>query len=753
MKKIILLTFCLLFAVSVFAQSDSAEFVKKAWEAQGKREFDKVFEITSRCIELFQEEADSQAMSLNQMPEGSDVKAYEVLNNVATCYFIQAEALMRQEQLEEAKEKFKLVVDNYPFSQAWDPRGWYWSVAKVAQESIDKINNRLKDKNEDIYSLKEPIPIIKIDLHDAGIDEPIDYKKYGEFKNVGTKDYTYIIKDQEGLSVACGEGVYPNTSSVKWNPLFVEYRRAGKLGGSVWDFVHSKDLQAAFFKWASSTEPMGTKLFYTASILEKSGLIKQAIKAYYSIIVHFPSSYGWTYWHTPWYLGEAAIYKIKYLLRTHPEINWELKDAKIQIINGFDNNVANDIAIVNPGILQKQKNKFSFKKALKDVMSKFNKKIIQKRGEGKVRLVQYEDGQWQMLVDDKPYMIKAITYAPTPVGESPDEGTMTNWMEYDSNDNGKIDGPFDAYVDTDKNKTPIGDFQLMKEMGVNTIRLYHHPLKINKELLRTLYNDYGIRVILGDFLGKYAIGSGASWSEGTDYANPEHQENMLKSVIDMVKEYKDEPFVLYWLLGNENVYGLACNADKDPESFFKFANEVALEIKKIDKEHPVGICSGDTLYLDIFAKNCPDIDIFGTNSYRGNFGFGGLWEYVKDYADIPAIITEYGCPAYGKNLTGEEAESFQADYHKGTWEDIVINSEVDPGFGNAIGGVVFQYLDEWWKAYEPYVHDKKGLFTGPFPDGYMHEEWLGVCGQGKGDDSPFLRHLRKAYFYYKKAWR
>jgi len=34
----------------------------------------------------------------------------------------------------------------------------------------------------------------------------------------------------------------------------------------------------------------------------------------------------------------------------------------------------------------------------------------------------------------------------------------------------------------------------------------------------------------------------------------------------------------------------------------------------------------------------------------------------------------------------------------------------------------------------------------------MHEEWLGICGQGNGVRSPFLRELRKSYFLYKELW-
>jgi beta-glucuronidase len=268
-----------------------------------------------------------------------------------------------------------------------------------------------------------------------------------------------------------------------------------------------------------------------------------------------------------------------------------------------------------------------------------------------------------------------------------------------------------------------------------------------------MYEDFGIRVIMGDFLGKYAIGSGAAWNPGTDYSNPEQRKKMLESVMEMVNEYKDEPYILFWLLGNENVYGYACNANKEPDAFFKFANEVSRAIKAVDPEHPVAICNGDLLFLDKFGKDCPDIDIFGANSYRGKYGFGRFWKSVKEETDRPVVITEYGCPAYANGKTLDEAEELQAEFHQGAWEDIEANSAFAGGEGNSIGAVVFEWMDEWWKAYEPKTHDAKGLWAGDFPDGYMHEEWLGIVGQGDGQSSPFLRQLRKAYYSYRKMWR
>jgi len=745
----------------------SGELIVKAWEVHGIKDeehYKLTLQYTQQLIDLYKDEADRQEASLKAFPKNkNEIEQVAVLNDVGTAYFIQGECYRDQAKFAEAIKAFKVVMYQYCYAQAWDPRGWYWKVALAAKESVVKLNPKETltplpcpgvepQETKKIQVSQLPTKIV---LYDPGKEDFIDYTKYGEFKNVGTKDYQYVVKDQEGLSQAVGEGIYPNTTSIRWDPEFKIVQKEKRSEGSHWDFVNSADLEAAFLKWALAPEPQGVKLYYTGLLLEKSGLIKHALKCYYAIVVHFPSSYGWTYWHTPWYVAQAAISKIKFILRRNPQLGYRLVDADIRVINGYDNDLANDIVIANPGrlikanLLEKLKSKPS-----KDLLS-----IKRRLGKGKVRLVQYETGDWQMLVDNKPFLIKAITYSPTKIGESPDEGTQTNWMENDFNHNDKIDGPYDSFVDKnsnnlqDKNEPAVGDFKLMKYMGVNAIRLYHQPFKVNKVLLRDLYNKYGIRIIMGDFLGKYALGSGAPWYPGTDYNNAQHKKNMMESVTKMVLEFKDEPFILFWLLGNENVYGFACNANKEPDAFFKFANEVAKQIKAIDPQHPVAICSGDTLFLDKFGKNCPDIDIFGTNAYRGDYGFGYLWQQVKEEAGIPVFITEFGCPAYAAGKTKEEAEYLQAEYHRGSWEDIQSNMAFREGAGNSLGGVVFEWLDEWWKAYEPFIHDTKGLFAGPFPDGYMHEEWLGVCGQGNGKLSPYLRQLRQSYYMYKKMWR
>ncbi len=382
-----------------------------------------------------------------------------------------------------------------------------------------------------------------------------------------------------------------------------------------------------------------------------------------------------------------------------------------------------------------------------------------------VKVVKLPNGDWQLMVNGQPYFVKGVTYTPDKVGQDPNQATLDDWMIADYNNNGRIDGPYDAWADKNQNNKQdndeivAGDFQLIKEMGCNTIRLYHHASNnetvkksyiyknsfnlydhpLNKELLRDLYSIYGIRVIMGDFLGAYATGSGANWEEGTDYRDETQRENMMNSVRDLVLENKDEDYVLFWMLGNENNYARLTNtnAQKYPEVYVKFVNEVAKMIHRLDPNHPVAVCNGDLGMLDYYVKFAPEIDIFGANSYRGPNGFGDLWKTIKNKYNRPVLITEYGTglPLQG----GEPSESKQAEYHQGCWNDIVHNQAGGEGRGNAIGGVIYTWVDIWWLAGKPFSLEP--------PERY------GICSQGDGLYSPFLREPREAYYLYQKLWR
>jgi beta-glucuronidase len=259
-------------------------------------------------------------------------------------------------------------------------------------------------------------------------------------------------------------------------------------------------------------------------------------------------------------------------------------------------------------------------------------------------------------------------------------------------------------------------------------------------------------VMMGDFFGMYGVGSGAGYEKGTDYSNADHRRNMLASVTDMVITFKDEPYVLMWVLGNESEYSLGCNVKENPKAYYQFVNEAAKLIHQLDPTRPVAISNGTTEHLKLISKYAPEVDIFMINAYWGSRGFGNLWKNVKRYLDRPVVIGEYGCPAYHEGQSQEIAETEQAYYLRGCWEDVMANT-AGSKYGNALGVVVYQWMDEWWlSGKEPAIHNTDSRASGPFPDGWGHSEWFGICGQGDGKNSPFLREIRKSYYTLQELW-
>lgn len=606
-------------------------------------------------------------------------------------------------------------------------------------------------------------------IADTGTQKWIDYSQYGEFQNIGTNKYRYKITNFDGLRKASGEGIYPNTQSAFEAPAYKKLLKANKLNGDKWNFVNTDDPEANFYKWATTkAEDPGVVQYFTALALDRAGNYDHAVKAYYACLVLFPNSIGWTEYKTPWYIAPVCVDRIKYLTRMHPEIGVKLEGASVRIDNSADTNIRNDVFYINPGKLVST----AAGDAQRQYLDLKEIGVKSTSGEGKVKLIRYNNNHFQLSVDGKPYVVRAMTYGPNKVGLYPGlEGFNNNsdWTYDDYDNNGKIDGPFDAWVDAnrnnvqDKNEKRVGDFALLQEMGVNTLRIYH-TTGINKEVLKEGYEKYGFMYLIGNFAGMYVIDSGAAWEDGTNYRDPEQKENMINSIKKMVEEYKDEPYVLMWVLGNENNYSsigtseTSSKVESHPEAYYKFVNECAKLIKSMDpQKRPVAISNGDLGYIDLVAKFCPDVDIFGTNSYRGAQGFGLLWQDIAEITGKAALITEYGCPAYGKGWSTARAEQGQADYHKGNWQDIEDNmAGVSGGAGNSLGGVIFEWTDEWWKAAgdsDPWKHDETSQFGGAFLDGSGYEEWFGIASLGDGKDSTFKRQLRKSYFMYRDLWK
>jgi len=617
-----------------------------------------------------------------------------------------------------------------------------------------------------------PLPRPAFDLVEPGDSAPIDYSLYGKFNRLGKSNYEYQITDREGLKKAVGAGIYPNQDAVMQHPFYKEMVLKNISDGAYWDYVKKDDYKTAFYLWAQAHEELGIKTFFTGVVLENAGHILNAIKAYHAAVIHFPKAVCWAEDRSfVWYIAEAAVHHIKRLCRDYPSLNIDYVGAQVTVENGKDTDLSNDVILVNPGRLIIK----TLKQKIGELPDLETMSVVQTRGQGQVRLLQFANGHWQLRVNGRPFFVRGVSYQPTEIGLGPhnDPLFLERWMFSDKNNNGKIDAVDDAWVDKNRNgrqdddEPCVGDFRIMKLAGINAIRFFvptspagkYDPAWINKSLLRDVYERFGIRLILYDMMGAYTVGSGARWEDGTDYTDPIQRQRMKAIVRDKVMDLRDEPYVLMWVLGNENnlpaqymgINASRTNAASHPRAYAEFLNEVAEMIHDLDPHHPVGVGNSEVGLLEDYAKYAPALDFIGINSYRGKEGFGELWQEAKNKFDRPVLIAEYGCDAYFQGR-GEDEEG-QYAYHVGNLRDIVFNQAGGPFVGNAIGGVIFEYLDEWWK--DPFgnpedIHQTEPQDLGPFPDGFKHEEWFGIVAQGSGRNSPFERRLRKAYYLYQQ---
>ncbi|WP_445381975.1 glycoside hydrolase family 2 TIM barrel-domain containing protein [Robiginitalea sp. IMCC43444] len=320
------------------------------------------------------------------------------------------------------------------------------------------------------------------------------------------------------------------------------------------------------------------------------------------------------------------------------------------------------------------------------------------------------------------------------------------------------------------------EMSLLRNMNVNVIRQY---TGVPARWIRYIYENYGIYTMLNHSFGRYGLTLDGVWTPITDYSDPKTQQFLLSEVEQLAREYQNTPGLLLYLLGNENNYGLFWQGaetedfpdDEQEKAFigenrgrpmYRLMNEAAKLMKSLDTAHPVAICNGDVLFIDIVAEECKDVDIYGTNTYRG-VSFTDMFDVVKEKLDMPLMFTEFGADAYNA-IKNQEDQKAQAYYMVGNWKEIYANAAGLGKAQNSIGGFTFQFSDGWWKygfddRKNADVHDNNASWTN---GGYaidlapgsnnMNEEWFGICAKGQTDNRGLYElYPRAAYYALKEA--
>jgi hypothetical protein len=363
-----------------------------------------------------------------------------------------------------------------------------------------------------------------------------------------------------------------------------------------------------------------------------------------------------------------------------------------------------------------------------------------------VSILDNANGQ-TLMVDGKPFIINGMNWDYIPIGQN-----------YSYNFWAQPDDFIKAALDT--------EMGLLKNMGVNTIRVYSG---MPPKWVQHIYQNYGIYTMINHAFGRYGLTLDGTWMANTEYSDPRARGFLLKEATDMMNEFKDTPGLLMFMLGNENNYGLSWGGAETEDipvetegtviararSMYKLMNEAILLMKKIDTRHPIAICNGDLLYLDLVAEHLKDMDIYATNMYRG-VSFSDAFDRVKKELGKPIMFSEFGSDAFNA-LNNKEDQKMQAYYMVNNWKEIYQNAAGLGKAGNSLGGFTFQFSDGWWKRGQTEDLDIHNSEASWMSGGYsldtdgisknMNEEWFGICAKGPSNERGLYDLYPRAAYY------
>lgn len=273
------------------------------------------------------------------------------------------------------------------------------------------------------------------------------------------------------------------------------------------------------------------------------------------------------------------------------------------------------------------------------------------------------------------------------------------------------------------------DAPLLESLNINTVRLYLDPGLDAGGLavLDTLW-AHGIMVVL----------------------NVDGSRNDLARVQQAVSFYKDHPAVLLWMLGSEwniNLYygKTECNTPLEAAQCTQAAAQL---VKSLDTNHPVTSSYGE---IDINATGlrladtqnyvnniCPSVDVWAVNVFRGDT-FGTLFDQWRSISTKPMFLGEFGTDAMVHPADLPD-ETMQAGWDLCLWNHAITElSAVQPSLVS-LGGLVFEWNDEWWKVPPAGTQDAGGFTNvNGHPDGFANEDWFGIV-----DIDRNLRHAATA---------
>jgi hypothetical protein len=234
------------------------------------------------------------------------------------------------------------------------------------------------------------------------------------------------------------------------------------------------------------------------------------------------------------------------------------------------------------------------------------------------------------------------------------------------------------------------NFDKMVSVGANSFRTWGIE---DAQVLLDEAQKRGLTVMLGFWLQHER--------HGFDYDNTIKVKSQLEHFKKMVDKFKNHPALLLWGIGNE------LDLDYHNTNCWYAVQDIAKYVHEVDPNHPTSTVTAglDSLEVQLIKARCPDIDIYGVNTY------GDIVNLPKDIGRFgwtgPYMVTEWGPNGHWESpqtdwgvsleqTSTEKYDSYLTRYQK----------YIDPNKSHCLGSYAFL-----WGAKQEYTETWYGLFS------------------------------------------
>ncbi len=235
----------------------------------------------------------------------------------------------------------------------------------------------------------------------------------------------------------------------------------------------------------------------------------------------------------------------------------------------------------------------------------------------------------------------------------------------------------EPYIARGANWPTVETIDTLVSTGGNSLRTYGDEVKWMLPLAR----ERNLTILFGLHIGRER--------QGFDYTDQAALDIQFERLRATVRQYKNEPEILAWAIGNE-----AEHHAKNRKALFREINRIARMIHEEDPNHPVitVVAGFGQDIISELLELCPDLDALGVNWY----GPADSWpDDLRAYGwTKPYFHTEFGPYGYwggvgspGSTKWGapiEQTSTEKAALYLQNWRDAVTSRP-----GQSLGGYAF----------------------------------------------------------------